>query len=272
MQWLDGILLDVTQRKEAERSLQRLNESLEEIVVQRTQEVRALAAGLAMTEQHERSQIAQRLHDELQQFLYGVQVKTNMFIRNLRTRTDVDLTDAAVDPSKIEHMLQQAIDTTRGLTVDLAPPVLDQDGLLEALQWLRSHMHATSGLTVTLHGTLSDIHIPHAIQMVLFQAVRALLINVTEHARVDRAWVQLRQVDDAIIIRVVDEGVGFDVDALDVSHTGSGIRTSAERLRFLGGTLSVSSTPGDGTTCLIHLPEEAVHNAPTMPTATSITR
>ena len=146
VQWLDGLLIDITDRKEARASLRRMNETLEETVETRTQEVRALAAEMAMVEQHERCQIAHTIHDELQQFLYGLQVQTKMFIRSVQSLPNVDTAQLPVDPSQVECLLQQAIQTTRGLTVDLSPPVLDSDGLPEALQWLRSHMERTYGL------------------------------------------------------------------------------------------------------------------------------
>ena len=271
VQWLDGLLLDVTERKKAQQSLQRMNETLEETVETRTQEVRALAAELAVVEQHERSQIAHTIHDELQQFLYGLQVQTKMLVRSIQAHPDVDTEGLPVDPSQVEHVLEQAIQTTRGLTVDLSPPVLDSDGLLEALQWLRSHMESTHDLHVVLNGDLSDDTIPDAIRMVLFQAVRELLLNVHHHAGVDRAVVDMQRTEDAVILHVVDEGAGFDVDRLS-TDAGHGIRTSTERLRLLGGDLTIDSNPGAGTRCTLRLPNDRLHDAPSMPPTTHVHR
>ena len=259
VQWLDGILLDITDRKEARESLRRMNDTLE-------QQVRTLAAELAMVEQHERSQIARTLHDELQQFLYGVQVQTKMLTRSLLERTDLDADALPVDPERVESLLQEAIDTTRGLTVDLSPPVLDGDGLIEALQWLRSHMAEAYDFTVVLQGDLPGVCIPEEMRMVLFQAVRELLRNACEHSSADRATVQVEDTGEAVVIDVVDEGKGFDVsDELTGDHPGYGLRTVAERLRFLGGIFSIDASPGDGTTCTIRLPKTELKDAPTIP-------
>jgi PAS domain S-box-containing protein len=266
VRWLDGILLDITDRKEARESLRRMNETLEQQVETRTRQVRALAAELAMVEQHERSQIARTLHDELQQFLYGVQVQTKMLTRSLLERTDLDADALPVDPERVESLLQEAIDTTRGLTVDLSPPVLDGDGLIEALQWLRSHMAESHDFTVVLQGDLPGVCIPEEMRMVLFQAVRELLRNAFEHSGADCATVQMEDTGEAVVIDVVDEGNGFDVsDELTGDHPGYGLRTVAERLRFLGGIFSIDSSPGDGTTCTIRLPKTELKDAPTIP-------
>ena len=98
VKWLDGILLDITERKRATESLRQLTETLEETVEVRTQQVRALAAELSMVEQHERSQIAHTLHDEIQQFLYGVQVQTTMLVNDVRSRSDIDERELSVNP------------------------------------------------------------------------------------------------------------------------------------------------------------------------------
>lgn len=264
--WLDGILLDITDRKEARESLRRMNETLEQQVETRTRQVRALAAELAMVEQHERSQIARTLHDELQQFLYGVQVQTKMLTQSILKQTDLDPDALPVDPSRVEALLQEAIDTTRGLTVDLSPPVLDGDGLIEALQWLRSHMAEAHDFTVILNGDLPGVSIPKEMRMVLFQAVRELLRNAYEHSGARRATVQVEDTGEAVVVHVVDEGDGFNVkDELSSDQRGYGLRTVAERLRFLGGIFSIDSSPAQGTTCTIRLPKTELKDAPTIP-------
>jgi PAS domain S-box-containing protein len=261
VQWLEGILLDITDRKEARESLRRMNETLEDEVETRTRQVRALAAELAMVEQRERSQIARTLHDELQQFLYGLQVQAKMLVDSIQSHPDIDGQSLPVDPSHVETLLQQAISTTRGLTVSLSPPVLDSDGLLEALQWLRSHMAQAHDLEVALQGELPELDIQKEVRMVVVQAVRELLMNVHQHADVDHARIEMSEECGTLTITVSDDGVGFDVDTeLARKHAGYGLRTAAERLRLLGGTFQVDSAPNQGTRCTIRLSQEKLQN------------
>lgn len=259
--WLDGILIDVTDRKEARESLRRMNETLEEAVEMRTQQVRHLAAQLAMVEQRERNYIAHTLHNELQQFLYGVQVQTKMFTDAIQSHTDIDPDSLPVDPSRVERLLQEAIDTTRGLTVDLSPPVLKSDGLPEALQWLRSHMAETHDFQVALNADLPTLSIPEGVRLVVIQAVRELLMNAKQHAGVNAARVDVDEDDDAVVITVSDDGSGFDVeDTLEDAHPGYGLRTAKERLRFMGGRLDIRSDADHGTRCAIRLSKEELRN------------
>jgi PAS domain S-box-containing protein len=267
VKWLDGILLDITKRKRASESLRRLTETLEETVEVRTRQVRALAAELSMVEQHERSQIARTLHDEIQQFLYGVQVQTTMLLNDIRSRSDIDEDKLSVNPEQVDTLLQKAIQTTRGLTVDLAPPVLDDDGLGESLQWLRSHLKQTRDFTVKLTSDSIEFDIPEEIRLVLFQAVRELLGNAATHAGVNTAQVELTETSDHIVLQVVDRGCGFNVDAeMNREHAGYGLRTASERLRLLGALFQIESEPGEGTTCTIRFPKDKMDGIPTITT------
>lgn len=272
VKWLDGILLDITERKRVRESLQRMTDTLEETVEMRTEQVRALAAELSMVEQNERSQIARTLHDEIQQFLYGVQIQTKMLLNDIQKRKDIDTEDLTVTPQDVDELLQQAIQTTRGLTVDLAPPVLDSDGLRESLQWLRSHLRETRGLTVNLSADIIQFDVPAEIRLVLFQAVRECLGNVCSHADVDTAQVALTETPERVVVTIVDEGCGFDVDAtLGQDKAGFGLRTAAERLRLLGADLLIESAPGDGTTCTISFPKEKMSDIQTLSTEHNLT-
>ena len=271
VKWLDGILLDITERKRARESLRELTETLEETVEVRTQQVRALAAELSMVEQHERSQIALMLHDEIQQFLYGVQVQTTMLLNDIRQCPDIDECDLSVDPEQIDALLQQAIQTTRGLTVDLAPPVLDDDGLGESLQWLRSHYERTHDFTVNLTGDAIEFDIPDEIRLVLFQSVRELIGNAATHAGVDEARIEMKETGEDIVLTVLDNGCGFDVDAeWDRKHAGCGLRTASERLRLLGAFFQIESEHGEGTTCTIRFPKDKINAVPTITTGKDV--
>jgi PAS domain S-box-containing protein len=265
VKWLDGILLDITERKRARESLRELTETLEETVEVRTRQVRALAAELSMVEQHERSQIALTLHDEIQQFLYGVQVQTTMLVNDIRNRSDIDERELSVNPEQVDALLQEAIQTTRGLTVDLAPPVLDDDGLGESLQWLRSHLKHTRDFTVELTGDDIEFDIPDEIRLVLFQAVRELLGNAAAHAGVDTARVELTETSDHVVLQVIDRGCGFDVDTeMDREQAGYGLRTASERLRLLGALFQIESERSEGTTCTIRFPKTKMDGIPTI--------
>lgn len=265
VKWLDGILLDITDRKEAERSLRRMKETLEQQVEERTQQLRRASALLTVAEQRERDDLARRLHDDVEQFLYGVQAQAKMLVDGIDEHPEVDADTLPVEPSYVESLLRDAIETTRRLAVDLSPPVLDSDGLTEALQWLRSQMQQNCDFEVVLEETPPVLSIPDELRMLLFQAVRELILNVREHAGVDRARVRAHtdEHEEGLVLSVTDDGQGFRHDGeLPDPDSGFGLRRVRERVRFFGGTLDIDTAPGEGTCCTIRIPMPDQHDVP----------
>ena len=245
---------DFTEMHETEEQLRRLTETLEKRVEERTVQVRALASILTMAEQQERRRISQILHDDLQQRLYGIQMKMAAVRRGLESGAP----DRAIrDATEAEKWLRDTIDLTRELTVELSPPVLKGEGLVEALHWLVAQMERMYGLSVDIDASHSFVIADEDMRVLLFQIVRELLFNVVKHAGVDRANVALRQEEDHLVIRVSDRGRGFDREAAaERSHAEQpfGLFSVQERLQLFGGHVTIDTAPGAGTTIEVHAP------------------
>jgi signal transduction histidine kinase len=218
-----------------------------------TEQVRSLASALTLAEQQERRRISQILHDDLQQLLYGLQMKFFFLLEDLPAE-DSALKDQL---AQLYPLMNQAITTTRRLTVDLSPLVLQGEGLVEALQWLQTYMNEVHGLEVDLkvHGTIRPP--TDDMRVLLFQFVRELLFNVVKHAEVNRARVELQEDEQQLTIHIVDEGIGFDVESdmeIGVQGGGFGLYTVRERLGLFEGELQIDSVPGKGTRMTITVP------------------
>ncbi|HMB93136.1 MAG TPA: PAS domain S-box protein, partial [Rhodothermales bacterium] len=256
-----GTATDIDDLVQAEQEIKQLNETLEERVQKRTAQVRALASALTLAEQQERRRIAQILHDDLQQMLYGL----DMAIQQLRRDDLSDVQKRFVQQS--ETILDQAIDTTRSLTVELSPPVLKGEGLTEAFDWLAVHVQKVHRLDVEVDSNPS-VKIPSEdMRVLLFQLVRELLFNVTKHAEVDAARVTMHLRNDNIVITVEDEGIGFVPEAekpaaKSHSSSGFGLFSIHERLDLFGGDLEIDSAPERGTRITITVPLAATESAP----------
>ncbi len=234
---------DITERQQAMQSLVRLNRELED----RSWQVRLLAAELSLAEQRERHRIAQILHDNLQQLLYSMQVQIHL----LRTEL-VPSSQEVFD--LFQNAVAEAIRTTRTLTVELSPPILQGEGLVEAIQWLAAQMHELHGLTVTLQ-TEGDLPIlEEGVRILLFQTVRELLFNIVKHAETRHANVILRQEGGQFVVVVADQGVGFVSESNGKKGTGLGLRTIRERLLLFEGHLEINSQLGVGTEATVSLP------------------
>ena len=246
------VMRDNTERKEAEDQLRQLNETLEERVEERTRQVRELASTLTMAEQEERRRISQVLHDNLQQQLYGIQIKMAYVRRNAEGGERGELAESA---EEAYGWLEEAIGMTRELTVDLSPPVLEDEGLTDILQWLTTQMEEKHGLTVGLEAAHAFRIPSEDMRTLLFQIVRELLFNVVKHAGTKRAVVKLRDADGHISIAVSDEGQGFDVEAAEAREEGGfGLFSVRERLGLFGGYMDIASAPGEGTSVTVCVP------------------
>ncbi|MCP1364876.1 PAS domain-containing protein, partial [Halomonas sp. BBD48] len=249
-----GMNIDISEQKLAEQALKDINETLEARVHERTQEVRDLASKLTMAEQEERRRVSQVLHDDLQQLLYGLQMKVRLVQEQL-----VDSNDQQVQKPLTSTLswIAQAIETTRQLTVDLSPPILKQEGLAESLEWLQRQMKQLHDLDVDLQTRNTPYTPDEDLRVLLFQVVRELLFNAKKHAGVNRVEVELDHTDEQICIRVSDSGHGFDPVAMEArqhEQPGFGIISIRERLRLLGGSMKITSAPGAGTSILVTVP------------------
>ena len=239
-----AVFEDITARREAEDAVRALNDTLEERVRQRTEQVRRLALALTLAEQRERSRVAQILHDNVQQVLHGVRLRMEML--------SDDLTDGEAMRVREAHaMLSDAIQLTRSLSVDLAPPILKGGGVAEGLGWLAKQMDELHSLTVRVQAEPLAAEPSPATVTLVVQLVRELLFNVVKHAGVDSASVIVAQDGGGLRIEVVDHGRGF-VPAL--ADEGYGLVSVRERVELLDGTFEVASQVGSGTRTTLRLP------------------
>jgi PAS domain S-box-containing protein len=253
------LFTDITQRRKAEEALRQLNETLENRVAERTQQVRNLVSQLTMSEHAERRRISQILHDDLQQRLYGIQFQLT-FLSGLIGGGE--RASALKHITAMEEELKHSLQITRSLSVDLSPPVLYDEGLTEAIRWLANQMKQQHGLTVQIHAA-DNVPLPgQDLRVLLFQVVRELLFNVVKHAGVSEAIVSLSRADHHIHIEVVDQGGGFDADAsLTDSVHSHGLLQSRHRLELMGGRIEVTSRAGFGTRIIIECPVSSEEEA-----------
>jgi signal transduction histidine kinase len=233
--------------------LEAKNERLRAKLHEREAQVRQLSLALSTAEQQERDRIAQVLHDHLQQLIHGAKIWAESLVER-----GPDASEKA--PRRIVELLDDAIKTTRSLTTTLSPPSLQTNGLEAALEWLALHVTEMHGLDVLLHlDAVPSIDNMDA-RILLFSLTRELLFNVVKHAETDEAVLHTSITDDAFMIAVEDEGVGFDAEVLDAdadpdnNHDGFGLFSVRKRAQLIGGRMEISSTPGRGTTVRLVVP------------------
>jgi len=201
------------ERKQAERQLKALNETLDKRVAERTAtatrraaQLQALAAQLTQTEHRERHRLAQILHDHLQQLLYAARLN----LESLRHR---DSTDAsAQDNHRSGRLPARRVHRRVAIAygANSVRPFLHEAGLAAAVEWLARHMEQTCNLNVEVDVDPQAEPESEQIRILLFEAVRELLFNVVKHAATGHARVAMKLTpDDDVLMTVSDQGVGL---------------------------------------------------------------
>jgi signal transduction histidine kinase len=249
---VEALTREVSSRKRAEQELLALKDVLEERVASRTAQLSELAGRLIEAEETERRRLAHALHDNLQQMLVTASFQTD--------RLDSAANDPAVQrlSSGLRELIQECIGVCRSLTLDLSPPILYDAGLCAALAWLARRNREQHELEVTVCTDENAEPVDEQIRMALFTAARELLFNIVKHANVDAATLSLLRAEDGrLVLRVRDEGSGFDLAEIEELKRGDGfgLFSLRERVELLGGEMRTDTAPGRGTTVEVIIPD-----------------
>jgi signal transduction histidine kinase len=204
--------------------------------------VRSLMTALLLTEENERRRLALDLHDGLSQTIALALIKLALLRKSLKG-------PQAQSASEIQELVEQANNAARSISFELSPPVLHDFGLEPAVQWLVENIQARYGIAIDLEDDGQSKPIDEVTRVMLFRAIRELLINAAKHARASRVNVRLQRVEDRLSAVVEDDGVGMELSA--VGKDGFGLFSIHERLSHAGGSMRIESSPGRGTK--IHL-------------------
>jgi signal transduction histidine kinase len=228
--------------------VRRLMKSEEQMRISRDQ-WRAFAGRLAEAQERERQRIARELHDEVGQNLIAL----GMSLRNPLT----DKRTGKMDPRLSDSLgiLADTNQTIRNVIADLRPAVLDDYGLLAALQSHCDRFSKRTGLHVTVHGDEDMPRLTGVAEITLYRIVQEALTNVAKHAQAQNVSILLKQSETTVLLKIADDGTGFDPS---VSHHAKeagtwGLLNMRERAEAIGGTLSVESEIGKGTRVVVEI-------------------
>jgi signal transduction histidine kinase len=206
-------------------------------------------SGVIAAQEDERKRIARELHDSASQSLTSLMV-------GLRALSDT--CDSPVIQQRAEELRSVAADTldeVHELSRQLRPSVLDDLGLPAALERYTAECRRRFGLRVELamHG-LDGQRLPAAVETALYRIVQEALTNVARHAQAGVASVLLEMQASHLRAIVEDDGRGFDAEAIGAAGHRLGLYGIRERAELLGGTLTIESASGRGTTLFIEIP------------------
>lgn len=235
-----AVMRDVTARKRYE----------EQLFAHRAK-LRSLATELSLAKERQRRRIAAEVHDHLGQDLAFAKIK----VAELRTYCVSE--NAFNVLNNVAELVDKSIEDVRALVSELGSPVLYELGFVAAVEWVAQRTANRHGITVGFEKERIPKTLPQELEVLLFEAVRELLANVVKHSQAQEAQVRISANDDRLIVRVRDQGRGFDATNLQLHVTqgnGFGLFSIQERLEPCGCTMDVESEPGRGTQVTLTAP------------------
>jgi signal transduction histidine kinase len=233
--------------------VQHAREDLENKVIetgQMNEQLRNLSSYLQNIREEERMHIAREMHDELGQLLTGFKMDVSWLNKRLIENKDPGVRDRLLEMTKI---VDESVKFVRKLAAELRPSVLDDLGLVPALEWQSKEFTKRYSIEVELIPTSKELNISELVATGLFRIFQESLTNVARHSAATKVTATLDIIDGYICLSISDNGKGFDTITRGERKT-LGLLGMKERALMIGGNLNIQSEPGKGTTVIITVP------------------
>jgi signal transduction histidine kinase len=210
-------------------------------------ELKHLSARLLEAQEDERRLISRELHDEVGQALAGVLVEMANLSNLIRNREEAALSKKV---DEIKRLLEESIGVVRNMALLLRPSMLDDLGLVPALQWQAREASKRSGLWVKVAAEEVSDELTEDHKTCIYRIVQEALHNIVQHANARNVRITVTQEPDRLLLSIQDDGRGFNPP----QERGMGLIGMEERVSALGGRLVVESASGEGTVLRVVLP------------------
>jgi PAS domain S-box-containing protein len=248
---MSGTVTDITERKRAEQTL-RENEIALRTSYDRIQD---LAGRLITAQELERSRIARDLHDDVNQQLAALSIALSNVKRGLQTPRDKNLQE---ELSRLQQRAIHLANVIRNLSHELHPGVLQHAGLIAALEAHCAEFRTQQSIELTLSAADVIDGIPQEVALCLYRVVQEGLRNIAAHAGARKVKVTLRAIDDSLELIIADDGQGFNPSETR-ARQGLGLISLDERVRLVGGRLTIKTEPQGGTEVRVKIALGANH-------------
>jgi len=247
---------EISQRKSVENSLRNSEKTTIQLLQKSRrmqEELRDLSRRLLSAQEKERQKISRELHDVISQTLTGINVR----LATLKIQSRTNTKDLQNKITATQRLVEKSVDIVHRFARDLRPTVLDDLGLIPALQsYLKDFMEQT-GIHVSLTIFAGVEKLSSDVRTVLYRIAQEALTNVHRHAHASHARVAIRQGETAVSVEIIDNGQGFQVEeaALAKGRKRLGLLGMRERAEMIGGTFAITSSPGQETTVRVEIPQ-----------------
>lgn len=235
---LVALAYEEDERKRAETQLQQSQERL-----------RSLTGRLESIQEEERIRIAREVHDELGQALTGVKLEL-VFLRDHLRNLQPDVLDRV---ESIVKLVDRTMQSVRKIATELRPVVLDQLGLIPAIEWQAREFQNRTGISCKLNFYLRTVALPVDRATGVFRIFQEILTNVVRHAQASRVDISMQEHMGHLLVTVTDNGRGITEDEVSGSQS-LGLLGMRERALLLGGETKIERNLEQGTTVTVRVP------------------
>ena len=233
-----AIIENITERKLAEQERERLLEKLEI----GKEQLQTPSHRLVEVQEIERRNLVRNLHDEVGQNMTALSINMNIIHSQLPADSSDKLSSRLDDSMKL---IEETVERIRDLMAELRPPVLDDYGLMAALNWYGNQFSERTEIATIVEGEELKPRLPLATETVLFRITQEALTNVMKHAQAKQVIISLKSDGEKLYLTIADDGVGFDQQ--EQQQPQWGLINMRERAQAVGGTLTIESAKGEGT-------------------------
>ena len=230
---------------EPAEEIERLARSFKRLLQRVEDERRRTSQQVLRAQERERSRLASDLHDEVNQALTAILLRLEALAQDVPPET-------AAQVAELKRLVNQAIEELLNLARQLRPTALDDHGLVPAIDNQLQRFAARTGTSVHLDAQGDVDSLGEDEQTAVYRVVQEALTNVGRHAKASSVEVQLARGGYGTVLRIRDDGAGFDPG--ERRGNGLGLEGMAERARVVGGELDLRSAPGAGTSLTMRLP------------------
>jgi PAS domain S-box-containing protein len=218
----------------------------EEALKKSREELRLLSSQLITVQEDERRRIAQELHDEIGQSLGSIKIRLETLTKQGTSYTDTKSVELL---QSLISMVQESMQEVRNIGMDLRPSTLDTLGILATIAWFSREFQTTyPSLRIERQIDIQETEVPESLKIVIYRILQEALNNIAKHSKADVGKIFLGKTDGEITFSIQDNGQGLDLPSVENAGMGFGLTSMRERVELSGGSFSIGSSVGEGTT------------------------
>lgn len=242
---LPAAINNAIEKKRIQQEKERSQQELKKL----NQELRSVSAHLEKVREEEQARIAREIHDQIGQQLTGLKMDVSWLKRLTNNKAEPEKILDKLD--EISLNLDEAVKTVRKVASDLRPSILDDFGLIDALDWHSKEFSSRYGINVHFKSLVKEIKLEATISIGLFRIYQEALVNVARHAAAKNVITVFEIADSHVSLSITDDGKGFDSSS---QMKTLGLLGMKERAQMIGGMFTINSKPGKGTAVFITAP------------------